>query len=175
MIDKVLSSVIALKNIDHFSVVEIRTAFIAIKSDEKLDPSTVRRFVYRQLSMLVAKGWLKKRTSNKKGVTRYIKTNLFDHEYFINLADTNGQALVSESTDTGCQHELAGRLNRYNAELLEGLGAVKECVALKDIFPELRSILKQRYSSVQENNQILKGKIVVLNELLGSHQDKLKL
>ncbi len=174
MIDKVLSSVIALKNIDHFSAIEIRTAYIAIRKDEQLDPSAVRRFVYAQLLKLVAKGWLKKRTSNKKGVTRYIKTHLFNHSYFLKLAHTKQIVLVSESDDVSHQHEFTVRLNRYNAQLLEGLGAMKEYVALKDIYPALRSTLKQKYLTAQENNQILKGKIDVLKELLISQQDNLQ-
>jgi hypothetical protein len=164
------NQILVLKNIDHFSAVEIRTAYIAIQMDEKLDPASIRRFVYEELLKLVKKGWLKKRTSNKKGVTRYIKTNLFEYAYFKKLA----------SSDSGQQDEvderkyvltLMTRLNQYNAELLEGLGAVKEYIALKDLHPELHTPLKQRYTATQENNHILKGKIAVLTELIKSNKE----
>lgn len=66
---------------------------------------------------------------------------------------------------------MCSRLNQYNAELLEGLGAIKEYIALKDLHPELHTPLKQRYMAVQENNHILKGKIAVLNELIKSNKE----
>jgi hypothetical protein len=164
------NQIIVLKNIDHFSAVEIRTAYLSIKRDEQLDPASVRRFVYEELLKLVKKGWLKKRMSNKKGVTRYIKTNLFEYEYFKNSSNSNGEK-QNQIDKTNYSLTLTTRLNQYNAELLESLGAIKEYLALKDLHPELHSPLKQRYMAVQENNHILKGKIAALNELIKSNKE----
>jgi hypothetical protein len=55
MIDRQIGNILTLKNIDHFSAVEIRTAYITLKRDEQLDPSLVRRFVYTELLKLEKK------------------------------------------------------------------------------------------------------------------------
>jgi hypothetical protein len=164
------NQIIVLKNIDHFSAVEIRTAYLSIERDEQLDPASVRRFVYEELLKLVKRGWLTKRTSDKKGVTRYIKTNLFEYEYFKNSSNSDGEQ-QNKIDKTNYSLTLTTRLNLYNAELLESLGAIKEYLALKDLHPELHSPLKQRYMAVQENNHILKGKIAALNELIISNKE----
>ncbi len=170
MIDRQIGNILTLKNIDHFSAVEIRTAYIAIQRDEQLDPASVRRFVYEELLKLVKKGWLKKQTSNKKGVTRYIKTNLFEYGYFKNLVSSISEP-INEIDEQNYKQTLTTRLKQYNTDLLEGLGAVKEYIELKDIHPELHTHLKQRYMAVQENNHILKGKIGALNELIKSNAE----
>ncbi|WP_042149516.1 MULTISPECIES: hypothetical protein [unclassified Pseudoalteromonas] len=164
------NQIIVLKNIDHFSAVEIRTAYLSIKRDEGLDPTSVRRFVYEELLKLVKRGWLKKRTSVKKGVTRYIKTNLFEPDYFKKLV-TLGDDGSMKTNELSYEQTLTNRLKQYNSELLEGLGAVKEYVALKNIHPERHAALKQRYVAVKENNQVLKGKISALNELMKSNKE----
>ncbi|WP_418609282.1 hypothetical protein ACNSN2_18625 [Pseudoalteromonas sp. US3C1013] len=166
------NQILVLKNIDHFSAVEIRTAYLSIKRDEGLDPASVRRFVYEELLKLVKKGWLKKRTSAKKGVTRYIKTEQFNHYYLKDLIRSKEIINLSDADESNYFKTLANRLNQYNSELLEGLGAVNEYIALKDIYPERYVALKQRYMAVQENNHILKGKISVLNELIKSTKEK---
>jgi hypothetical protein len=170
MIDRQIGNILTLKNIDHFSAIEIRTAYISIQRDEQLDPASVRRFVYETLLKLVKKGWLKKKISDKKGVTRYIKTDLFDHDYFINVSNSDSEQQI-QMDKTSYSLTLVTRLNQYNAELLEGLGAIKEYIALKDLYPELHKPLKQRYMAAQESNHILKGKIAVLNELIKSNKE----
>jgi hypothetical protein len=170
MADKVIISIIALKNIDLFSALEVKVAYIAIKQDEQLDPAAVRRFVYEELLKLVKKGWLSKTTTKQKKLTRYSKTDLFDHDYFINVPNSDSEQ-QNQIDKTNYSLTLTTRLNQYNAELLEGLGAIKEYIALKDLHPELHTPLKQRYMAAQENNHILKGKIVVLNELIKSNKE----
>ncbi len=171
MVDKVISSIIALQNIDLFSAVEIKTAYIAVKKDEQLNPASVRRFVYEELLKLVKKGWLTKSTTKKKGLTRYSKTDLFEYDYFNNVVSSDEVGNSAVTNRLSYSQTLTTRLNQYNTELLEGLGAIKEYVALKDIYPELHAPLKQRYMTVQENNHILKGKIAVLNELMKSNKE----
>jgi hypothetical protein len=171
MIEKVFNTVIAMKNIDHFSVVEIRTTIIGIEKNEHLVPADIRRFVYQKLVKLVAIGWLTKRTSDKKRLTRYSKTDVFDYDYFKNSVEELKEVTMVSSDQKNYHYELKSRLSAYNAELLEGLGAIKEYVSLKEIYPDLQPLLKQKYFSTQERNQILKGKISVLTELLGIQKE----
>lgn len=169
MIDKLIGDIISLSNINRFSAVEIRTAYIAIKKDEQLDSAEVRRHVYEALLKLVKKGWLKTSTSKKRAITTYKKTKLFEPDYFLDLKSSE-QHLPVVLNDS-YEQAFSARLNQYNTELLEGLGAIKEYVALNAICPELHSSLKERYLTTQENNHILKGKIAALNELITSHKE----
>ena len=172
MIDRQIGNILSLKNIDHFSAVEIRTAYIAIQRDEQLDPASVRRFVYEELLKLVKKGWLKKQTSNKKGVTRYIKTNLFEYDYFKGLTEST----VDKSEVVGCElnycQTLTTRLKEHNVELLEGLGEIELYLTLWEQHPTRKNNLKAKYIATQEKNHILKGKINGLGELLKHIKEK---
>ncbi|PSU95294.1 hypothetical protein C0W35_06795 [Photobacterium kishitanii] len=168
MINKFVGHIISLSNINYFSAVEIRTAYIAIKRNEQLDASEVRRFVYEELLKLVNKGWLRTRKSKKKSITRYIKTDLFDRDYFLNPLEFDCGATANKTIPCDIQQTFTMRINQYNSELLEGLGAIKEYDALKEINPKLHASFKQRYLSLEENNHILKGKITALNEFIAS-------
>jgi len=164
------NQIIVLKNIDHFSAVEIRTAYLAIKKDEQLDPASVRRFVYEELLKLVKRGWLTKRTSDKKGVTRYIKTNLFEPHSFkivVNSQKDEGSRCVNSYSK-----DLSSRLKEHNTELLEGLGELELYLTLWEKYPEKKNGLKLKYIATKERNHILQGKINAIGELLKNTIEK---
>ena len=165
-LNKVISEVLSMPNINNFSAVEIRTACIANSKNGNLQPSDVRLFVYKELLRLTKKGWLVKKTTKKKCLVHYSKTDLFNSHYTKSIYATTAEnpiigVKVSDSPPT-----LNVRLSLYNAELMQGLGAVKEYIELKNIYPHLHHELKERYLSAQENNNILKGRIAVLNDLI---------
>lgn len=164
-LDKTVIQILSMPNVNHFTATEIRTAYIAIKQDTKLNPTESRRFVYEELLKLIRRGWLIRSTTKKKGLTRYTKTDLFDHAI---LKELILHEEAYEATPVRYSQMLSQRLTQYNSTLLEGLGALKEYAALKDIYPDQHDNLKGRYMAVQENNHILKGKISVLNELIKS-------
>jgi hypothetical protein len=171
-LDKIFTDILSMPNINHFSAVEIRTAYIAIIQDEKLVPASVRRFVYEELLKLVKKGWLKKQTSNKKGVTRYIKTNLFEYDYFKALTESGVEKDGVEGCELNYYQTLTTRLKEHNVELLEGLGELELYLTLWEKHPTKKNNLKAKYIATQENNHILKGKINGLGELLKHIKDK---
>jgi len=170
-LDKTVVQILSMPNVNHFTATEIRTAYIAIKQDADLNPTVSRRFVYEELLKLTRRGWLIRSTTKKKGITRYTKSDLFDHEILKELVSPITYKGTDESPYASYSKMLVQRLNQYNSALLEGLGAVKEYVALKDIYPDQHEDLKGRYMAVQENNHILKGKISVLNELIKSTKE----
>ena len=73
-IDPFVAQIIVAKNFDHFTTSDVRSAYLALKNDSTLDPSTVRRKIYAELLKFVKKSWLKIVTSKKKGLTRFNKT-----------------------------------------------------------------------------------------------------
>lgn len=170
-LDKTVVQILSMPNINHFTATEIRTAYIAIKQDVELNPTVSRRFVYEELLKLTRRGWLIKSTTKKKGVSRYAKSDLFDHTILKEMVSAMPNEESGASTPVSYSQMLTKRLNQYNSALLEGLGAIKEYVALKDIYPDQHDDLKGRYMAVQENNHILKGKISVLNELIKSTKE----
>jgi len=172
MVDKVISSIIALGNIDLFSALEIKVAYIAIKQDEQLDPASVRRFVYEELLKLVKKGWLSKSRTKQKKLTRYSKTDLFDHNYFKELANSSINLGESKNDEHNYSQELSTRLKNYNVELLEGLGELELYLTLWEQYPSMKNNLKARYIATQESNHILKGKINAVGELLKNITEK---
>ena len=170
-LDKTVIQILSMPNVNHFTATEIRTAYIAIKQDEELSPTASRRFVYEELLKLTRRGWLVRSTTKKKGLTRYTKSDLFDHAILKEMEVPKQCEETSTSTPVSYSQMLIQRLNQYNSALLEGSGAVKEYVALKDIYPDQHDDLKGRYMVVKENNHILKGKISVLNELIKSTKE----
>ncbi|KPV99393.1 hypothetical protein [Pseudoalteromonas sp. P1-8] len=170
-LDKSVIQILSMPNINNFTATEIRTAYIAIKNDADLDPSISRRFVYDELLKLIRRGWLVRNTTKKKGLSRYSKTELFDYVALKTMLELTSHEETFESSTLSYPQMLTKRLNQYNSSLLEGLGAIKEYVALKDICPERLNDLKGRYMATQENNYILKGKIAALNELIQSTEE----
>jgi hypothetical protein len=166
MADKVISSIIALKNIDLFSALEVKVAYIAIKQDEQLDPVFVRRFVYEELLKLVKKGWLSKSITKQKKLARYSKTDLFDHNYFKELANSSMSLDGYGNDGHNYSQELSTRLKEHNVELLEGLGELELYFTLWEQYPSMKNNLKAKYIEAQERNHILKGKINAIGELL---------
>ncbi|MAD03408.1 MAG: hypothetical protein CMK65_07295 [Pseudoalteromonas sp.] len=170
-LDKTVIQILSMPNVNHFTATEIRTAYIAIKQDVELNPTVSRRFVYEELLKLTRRGWLIRSTTKKKGITHYAKSDLFDHAVLKEMVSAMPNEEADERTPVSYSQMLIQRLNQYNSALLEGLGAVKEYVALNEIYPDQHDDLKGRYMAVQENNHILKGKISVLNELIKSTKE----
>ena len=74
-LNNLVAQIIVAPNFDHFSAVEVRSAYLALNSDKSVDPNDARRFVYTELLKLVKKGWLKKSVSKKKEITSFIKNS----------------------------------------------------------------------------------------------------
>ena len=77
-LNNLVAQIVVAPNFDHFSTVEVRSAYLALNKDKSIDPTNARRFVYTELLKLVKKGWLKKSISKKKEITSFIKTEMFD-------------------------------------------------------------------------------------------------
>lgn len=170
-LDKIVTQSLSMHNVNRFTVSEIKTTYITIKQDETLNPAEVRRFVYEELLKLVRKGWLIRHITKKKGLTHFTKTDLFDHAILKKMVSPIQYEVTNTSSSISYSQMLIQRLNQYNSELLEGLGALKEYVELKGIYPEQQDDLKSHYMAVQENNHILKGRILALNELINSTKE----
>lgn len=164
MLDPVVAQVIEARNFDNFTTSDVRSAFLALKKDPKLDPSNVRRMIYAELLKLVRKGWLKKSISKVKAQTRFSKTNLFDANN-LQVKTINFGSIAATKTDT--HHEkLLEKLVCYKAELLQSIG---ESEAYKDIYldmPELVDEIQPKYHMARDNNTKLLGKIKAIEDII---------
>ena len=166
--DHFVAQIIVATNFDHFTTSDVRSAYLALKSDSSLDPAKVRRNIYAELLKLVKKGWLKKRISNKKGFTRFNKTEDFDINVITILAKF--EVINSPKKQNDKQVKLFGKLNHYKAELLLNIGESEAYKELYSEFPELVDELQPQYNKARDNNTRILGKIRAIEGLL--KQDK---
>ena len=59
-LNSLVAQIICAPNFDHFSTLEVRSAYLTLNNDKSVDPNDARRFVYCELLKLVKKGWLRK-------------------------------------------------------------------------------------------------------------------
>ena len=166
-IDLYVGKIISFSNIDYFSAVEIRTAYLVLRNDEGIDKSDARRFVYSELLKLVNLGWLKKRVSSKKGITSYAKTELFNADLLKKQVMQVAVVKVESVNEaTAIPDNLSNRLNSYKSTLLEGLGEADEYKNLRNEFPSMHKSLFEKYNAVREKNTRLLGKIKAIENLI---------
>lgn len=165
--------ILSMPNIDCFSTVEIRTAYVALNKDPLLNPSMVRRHIYTEIIKFVKKGWLKKLVSQKKGITRFVKTDLFYlQEFNITPAPVVIDKVdpINKPSDVIISDNLLSRLNSYKSILLEGLGEAEEYKNLRNEFPKMHNSLLEKYNAVREKNTRLLGKIKAIENLINQQK-----
>ena len=163
-IDPLVAQIIVATNFDHFTTSDVRSAYLALKNAPYLVPTIVRRNIYAELLKLVKKGWLKKLVSNKKGFTRFNKTDVFD----VNAITILAQFDVTNSSEKqgDKQVKLLGKLNHYKAELLLNIGESEAYKEIYSEFPELVDELQPQYNKARDNNTRILGKIRAIEGLL---------
>ena len=169
-VDKLLGFIISHPKIDHFSALEIRTAYLLLSEDDALTAVEARKKVYAQLLKLVRKGWLRKHISEKKSTAYYIKTELFmiDHyEYANSISYITSYKQENEiHTCDEALGDLYAKLNDYKSDLIEGLGEVEEYRTIRTELPELHDNLTLFYNNARESNSRLLGKIKAIETLI---------
>jgi hypothetical protein len=156
-LDRFLRTIIGMQNIDNFTVLEIRTAYIALMKAEHVDPSKVRTVVYTQLNKLADKGLLRKSTSERR-VTTFIKTKAFYATFDQNM---NEQDLKAQFIA-----ECKAQLNTNNGEHLSILGSLQSYRELLLKRPHLRFELEKSYLLLQKKESFVSSRIAALNEVV---------
>lgn len=165
-LDPVVAQIISAPNFNHFSTIEVRSAYVALKADKTIDPNDARRFVYRELLKLVKHDWLRKTVSKKKEITSFTKTEHFDASLFeVRVHKESKEELYATSIHQ-FNNELFKRLSHYKDKLLTGLGEVDEYKKLCELFPHLQGELQPKYNQVREDNSKLLGSIKVIESLI---------
>ena len=167
-LNAIVAQIICAPNFDHFSTLEVRSAYLALNQDKSVDPNYARRFVYTELLKLHKKGWLRKLISKKKEITTFVKTNDFNSYLILNKSIVTKEVTetsVDSSINDSITEKLFERLGHYKNELLLGLGEADEYKQLCNQFPELQAALQPRYNQVREQNSKLLGSIKAIENL----------
>lgn len=166
--DNVVGRIIAFECINHFSAIEIRTAYIALSNDPSMNKNDARRYIYTELLKLVKKGWLKKSVSKKKEITSFIKTDLFDLAAFVVNSDISVVKVIDVELNalSPLLETLTERLKDYKNELLTGLGEADEYKRICEQFPSLQPKLQPKYNKLREYNSKLLGSIKAVENLI---------
>lgn len=169
-LDPVIRTIISKRNINRFSVTEIRTAYLALVSDEELDIQKLRQFIYDDLHKLVKQGWLIKKTASNGKESRFTKTDVFDSALIAEELEQPFRKSSSNLNET--ISSLYSSLSILNADLLQCMGALDSFINLKQQFPELSDEIKDFIHSTKEQKHILKGKIAATEEILKKLKEK---
>lgn len=167
-LDPLVAQIIVATNFDHFTTSDVRSAYLALKKDSTLEPSTVRRKIYGELLKLVKKGWLKKLIAKNNGLTRFSKTEFFDVETI--MLKVKFEVTNSLNRHDDKQGQLLGKLNIYKAELLLNIGESEAYKELYSEFPELVDEIQPQYNKARDNNTRILGKIRAIEGLLKQEQ-----
>lgn len=159
-LDPVVAQILVAENFDHFTTSDVRSAYLALKNDSTLEPSTVRRKIYAELLKLVNKDWLKRVISKNKGLTRFSKTDDFD---VVAIKSKCGSANQLENNKQG---QLLGKLNFYKAELLLNIGESEAYKEIYSEFPELGDEIQPKFNTARDNNTKILGKIRAIEGLI---------
>lgn len=168
-IDVLVVQIIVAPNFDNFTTSDVRSSYITLKNDDSLDPVKLRKKLYAELLKLVKKGWLKKKSSNIKGLTRFSKTGLFD-------ANALTEKIIAADADKPFSgnikpHTLATKLNHYKAELLLNIGETEAYKEVYAEFPELVDEIQPQYNVARDNNTKILGKIRAIEGLMKHDED----
>jgi len=128
-----------------------------------VDPVVIRKKLYAELLKLVKKGWLKKKSSNIKGLTRFSKTELFDAN---SLSDTSISKLNKKTSNHTKRMNLKEKLRYYKTELLLNIGEADAYKELYTDFPDLVDEIQTQYNTARDNNTKILGKIRAIEGLL---------
>ena len=166
-IDVLVAKIIKAPNFDNFTTSDVRSSYMTLKSDPLLDPTQVRRKLYAELLKLVKKGWLKKKSSNVKGLTRFSKTDLFDVSALneSSAEETNIKPVIQDKQQT-----LIDKLKYYKTELLLNIGETDAYKELYSELPELVDEIQPQYNLARDNNTKILGKIRALESLIDKHK-----
>ena len=148
-IDVFVAQIIKAPNFDNFTTSDVRSSYITLSNDPSLDPTVVRRKLYAELLKLVKKGWLNKKSTGRKGSTRFSKTELFDPEYLEALQANKSTAKYFKEEK---QKNLIAKLNHYKAELLLNIGESEAYKELYSEFPELVEEIQPQFNKARDNN-----------------------
>ena len=169
-----LYSLLITLEMNDFTVTEARDALLT-EHAEFTDEVESRKFIYRQLTRSIEKGFITRADNFESGSKKiiYSKTKKFFNSEFI--PSTQGTKKITATTKPPVKTpitvdytaELKKELTAYEIDLDTILEEAKEYKRLSVRFPELQKTLKQHQSKAKYRSIQLLGKIHALQNLMG--------
>ncbi|CAK3469122.1 Transcriptional regulator VspR [Vibrio crassostreae] len=158
-ISAIMHKLLIEKEMDGFSVTELRDASISISSDHT-EPGEARKIVYRQILRFIQNDWLKSEGTGQK--KRYFQTELFKT---LRVAP-KPEVVEIEIPSINDYSILRRERSQYKGELEIVLGEIEEYQSLSHRFPELKVKLAPPLERAKERSAHLIGKVNVLTNVL---------
>lgn len=160
------------KGLNEFTIVQARDELVK-ETDRFKDMNEARKYVYRQVSSLVTKGYLEVKGSGRH--KRYSKTELCDHITFVEKSEIKirpkRKAAKTTKIETFNRREflsLEKERNQYQGELSISLAEVEEYKVLIERFPDKKELLHPMISSAKERSATMLGKVNALTAVLAA-------
>ena len=158
-VSAVMHKLLIEKEMDGFSVIELRDASISISNDHT-EPDEARKIVYRQILRFIKNDWLRSEGTGQK--KRYFQTDLFKTLQVAPKPEAV-EVEISSMTDYSI---LRRERSQYKGELEIVLGEIEEYQSLNHRFPELKVKLTPFLEQAKERSAHLLGKVNVLTNVL---------
>ena len=173
---KEIHSIITRNDFDKFTVLELRSAYMASSTSQGIDKNSAQRYVYRNILKLQKKGLLNRNDSKTSKKTTYTKTELFNSAIFevngpsdrpsVDLPDIAQSSKKNNSPSKKLIQSLINQLHDFNAELLINLGEREQYKSLCEDYPQLKEPLQESYNLARNNFEKIKGHIKALNNAI---------
>lgn len=164
-------SIIEREDFDKFTILELRSAYMALSANKLIGKDEAQRYVYRQVLKLKKKGLLRRVDSKSSNKTTYIKTELFSEAIFnIDRVNGEGSAKLNNQSSEHVIKVLREKIQIYKSELLSSMGESDEYKALYTDFPHLKAPLQDSYNNAREKNSKLHGRIKAVETLIALEQ-----
>jgi hypothetical protein len=168
-LDSDLFTLLSSSNFDKFTVLELRSAYLALSHQVDLNKVEARRFIYRNILRLEKKGFLKRTYSKKTDKTFYIKAASFDINNFNVVSHDLDEEVIIDSNEPkllpkDILQSLINKLQNYKVELLTSIGETDEYKSLCLEYPQLKEQLQESYNFARENSQKIIGKVKALEK-----------
>lgn len=163
--------IIRRKDFDKFTVLELRSAYMALSSNKLLDKNEAQRIVYREILKLKNKGLLRRVDSKSSKKTTYFKTELFSEAIF-NIDKKKDDEMLKQNVPSSDAviKSLREKIQTYKSQLLSSMGESDEYKELYTDFPHLKGPLQDSYNTAREINSKLHGRIKAIETLIELQQ-----
>ncbi|GAB3530754.1 hypothetical protein [Photobacterium alginatilyticum] len=169
-------NLLIVRDLDHFTVTELRDALLET-GNINTDKNETRKFVYRQVSRLVLKGYLEKSTEKGFHNAVYSKTlaarSTRFHAKKNNLTKSQEASKIAEKSPGNNKIEFLSAIKRERNEL-----EVRQAIALREIdkfkellhrFPDEQSYIRPFFVEARRHATDVQGDLEAVTKLIDNH------
>lgn len=163
--DAILFQILQEQKDRNFTVISIRNEILRRDKSIKLDKALLRRWVNGKFVTLVRRGTLSKH-KNERGKTYYVITNE-NENLQIDSVPTRLPPKQRPIVTPALPHEgLKKELSEYRLKAITQMSEMEEYKRIGEVYPDLRSLVTEKFEAAVDENCRVLGKIRALEQLL---------